>query len=128
MDDIAVNTSSGLIKIAKTTAITEDYNISNTVLGLGINGKVVQCYSKKTGEMYALKVLQDSVKARREVELHWKASGHKHIVGVIDVYKKYLSWQEIVYLSSWNACKAVSFSKEYKKGRVVLLPKEKLHR
>ncbi|XP_073999301.1 MAP kinase-activated protein kinase 2 [Rhodnius prolixus] len=87
MDDITVHTSGGLIKVAKTNAITEDYNISNTVLGLGINGKVVQCYSKKTGEMYALKVLQDSVKARREVELHWKASGHKHIVGVIDVYK-----------------------------------------
>lgn len=58
MDDITVHTSGGLIKVAKTNAITEDYNISNTVLGLGINGKVVQCYSKKTGEMYALKVSQ----------------------------------------------------------------------
>jgi len=42
----------------KTTQITDDYEISNTVLGLGISGKVVQCYSKKTREKRALKVRQ----------------------------------------------------------------------
>ena len=40
----------------KTTPITDDYEISNTVLGLGINGKVVQCTNRKTGAKYALKV------------------------------------------------------------------------
>lgn len=40
----------------KVTPITDDYEISNTVLGLGINGKVVQCYDKITREKYALKV------------------------------------------------------------------------
>jgi mitogen-activated protein kinase-activated protein kinase 2 len=40
----------------KATPITDDYEISNTVLGLGINGKVVQCYTKKTREKHALKV------------------------------------------------------------------------
>lgn len=44
------------LRTPKTTPITDDYEISNTVLGLGINGKVVQCYSKKTREKYALKV------------------------------------------------------------------------
>lgn len=40
----------------KPTPITNDYEISNTVLGLGINGKVVQCLSRRTGRKYALKV------------------------------------------------------------------------
>lgn len=40
----------------KVTPINEDYEITNTVLGLGINGKVVECFSKKTKEKFALKV------------------------------------------------------------------------
>lgn len=40
----------------KTTPITSDYEISNTVLGLGINGKVVQCLNRRNGRKYALKV------------------------------------------------------------------------
>lgn len=40
----------------KQAPITQDYEITHTVLGLGINGKVVECYSKATKEKYALKV------------------------------------------------------------------------
>lgn len=41
----------------KLTPITQDYEISAKVLGLGINGKVVECFSKTgTREKYALKV------------------------------------------------------------------------
>ena len=32
-------------------------------------------------------VLRDSPKAKREVELHWSASGCKNIVSIIDVYQ-----------------------------------------
>ncbi|XP_011157435.1 MAP kinase-activated protein kinase 2 isoform X1 [Solenopsis invicta] len=71
----------------KVTPITDDYEISNHVLGLGINGKVVQCYDKNTRQKYALKVLHDCAKARREVELHWRASNCRHIVQVKDVYE-----------------------------------------
>ena len=71
----------------KTTPLTNDYSISNNVLGLGINGKVVECTSKKTGEKFALKVLKDNSKARREIELHWRASSCKHIVNIADVYE-----------------------------------------
>ncbi|KAK6618845.1 MAP kinase-activated protein kinase 2 [Polyplax serrata] len=71
----------------KTTSITNDYDISNNVLGLGISGKVVECCSKKTKTKFALKVLHDNMKARREVELHWRASGYRHIVNIIDVYE-----------------------------------------
>lgn len=42
----------------KRNAVTDDYKISSQVLGLGINGKVLQCFSKKTGEKCALKVLK----------------------------------------------------------------------
>lgn len=42
----------------KRNAVTDDYKISGQVLGLGINGKVLQCFNKKTGEKCALKVLK----------------------------------------------------------------------
>ncbi|XP_065364167.1 MAP kinase-activated protein kinase 2 isoform X1 [Calliphora vicina] len=71
----------------KTTPLVDDYEISNTVLGLGINGKVVECTNRKTNQKYALKVLLDSPKARREVDLHWRVSGCRHIVNIADVYE-----------------------------------------
>lgn len=37
-------------------AVTDDYKITSQVLGLGINGKVLECYCKNTGEKCALKV------------------------------------------------------------------------
>ena len=40
----------------KKTPITDDYTITQNVLGLGINGKVCECFSKATKERYALKV------------------------------------------------------------------------
>ncbi|BES91207.1 Map kinase-activated protein kinase [Nesidiocoris tenuis] len=86
MESVGFRTYGETIAYAKTHPISDEYVISKTVLGLGINGKVVQCHHKKTGELYALKVLQDSVKARREVELHWRVSGFKHIVSIIDVF------------------------------------------
>lgn len=36
--------------------ISDDYRITGSVLGLGINGKVVECFSRATGEKFALKV------------------------------------------------------------------------
>ncbi|RWS24997.1 MAP kinase-activated protein kinase 2-like protein [Leptotrombidium deliense] len=81
--------------VPKSNSILDDYTISDVVLGLGINGKVVECRDRKYGNKYALKetkihfhkkVLRDNKKARREVELHWKASNCKNIVNIIDVY------------------------------------------
>ncbi len=41
----------------KKNPITDDYRLTNQVLGLGINGKVVECFSKvSNGKKYALKV------------------------------------------------------------------------
>ena len=41
----------------KTNNIADDYKISSKVLGLGINGKVVECSNRSNGEKYALKVI-----------------------------------------------------------------------
>jgi len=40
----------------KKSPITDDYELSNKVLGLGINGKVVVCHSKADNRKCALKV------------------------------------------------------------------------
>lgn len=40
----------------KRIPISYDYRLSSNVLGLGINGKVIECYSKADGGKYALKV------------------------------------------------------------------------
>ncbi|XP_046731567.1 MAP kinase-activated protein kinase 3 isoform X2 [Silurus meridionalis] len=71
----------------KRNAVTDDYKISTQVLGLGINGKVLECFNKKTGEKCALKILYDSPKARREVELHWRVSSGPHIVRILSLYE-----------------------------------------
>ncbi|XP_038871935.1 MAP kinase-activated protein kinase 2-like [Salvelinus namaycush] len=70
----------------KRNAVTEDYKITTQVLGLGINGKVLECYCKKTGDKCALKILHDSPKARREMELHWRVSGGPYIVRILSLY------------------------------------------
>lgn len=71
----------------KRTPITDDYKLTSNVLGLGINGKVMECHSKQDGRKYALKALRDVPKARREVDLHWRASTCDFIVKIIDVYE-----------------------------------------
>ncbi|CAF96558.1 unnamed protein product, partial [Tetraodon nigroviridis] len=94
----------------KRHAGSDDYKVSTRVLGLGINGKVLECFNKKTWEKCALKelfqhsispavfecvflsyrtteILYDSPKARREVELHWRVSAGPHIVRIISLYE-----------------------------------------
>ncbi|KAJ8395763.1 hypothetical protein AAFF_G00030000 [Aldrovandia affinis] len=71
----------------KRNAVTDDFKISTQVLGLGLNGKVLECYNKKTGQKCALKILYDNPKARREVELHWRVSGGPYIVQILSLYE-----------------------------------------
>merc|ERR1712061_635798 len=72
--------------VMKKNLFTEDYSVTKKVLGSGINGKVVIC-TNHHGEKFALKILKDSPKARREISLHWRASECEHIVNIIDVYE-----------------------------------------
>jgi len=87
-----VGTPRGTLQV-KTHPITDDYRLSSTVLGLGINGKVVECYGSD-GLKCALKVLKDNTKSRREIDLHWRSSGCKHIVNIRDVYENSYNGQK----------------------------------
>ncbi|KAM6981520.1 MAP kinase-activated protein kinase 2-like isoform 3-T3 [Tautogolabrus adspersus] len=71
----------------KSNVITDVYTLTSQVLGMGINGRVMEIFHKESGEKYALKMLQDCPEARREVELHWRVSPCPHIVPIIDVYE-----------------------------------------
>jgi len=79
--------------VVKSQPITEDYKISTNVLGLGINGKVVECFDQ-ANQKSALKVLKDNAKSRREIDLHWRASGCRHIVNIKDVYENTYNGQK----------------------------------
>jgi len=82
----------------KLTPLIDDYIISSNVLGLGINGKVVECFSKIDRHKYALKVLRDSPKARREIDLHSRASSCPHIVRIIDLYENVYNNQKCLLI------------------------------
>lgn len=73
--------------VFKSSSIQQDYEIKwHKNLGSGISGPVRLCINKETGEEYALKILLDRPKARKEVTLHWLCSGSEYVVRVIDVY------------------------------------------
>ena len=42
--------------VAKKNPISDDYRLTGSVLGLGINGKVHECYHRQSQEKFALKV------------------------------------------------------------------------
>merc|ERR1711893_87062 len=71
----------------KTIPITNDYDISSKVLGLGVSGKVIEVINKSDKKKYALKFLPDCPKSRREVQLHWRSSICENIVKIKDVYE-----------------------------------------
>uniref|UniRef100_A0A8C2Q6X7 non-specific serine/threonine protein kinase n=1 Tax=Cyprinus carpio TaxID=7962 RepID=A0A8C2Q6X7_CYPCA len=71
------------LKIKK-KVIREEYKLAGQVLGIGINCKVWEIFQKKCGENY---MLQDTPKARWEVELHCRASSCPCIVGIEDVFE-----------------------------------------
>lgn len=41
----------------KKNAITEEYKVTNQVLGMGINGRVLEVFQKSNGQKCALKVI-----------------------------------------------------------------------
>lgn len=86
-----------LVRTIKKTPIEKDYKISSNVLGVGISGKVLKC-TDKAGNRFALKILKDSEKARREVELHWKASVCLHIVNIQDVYENVYKGNKCLFI------------------------------
>jgi mitogen-activated protein kinase-activated protein kinase 2 len=81
----------------KTNPIRDDYEISSKKLGIGINGSVLSCFNRNTREEFALKVLHDSPKARREIILHLKACQDcPYIVQIVDVYENMHKGQKVL--------------------------------
>lgn len=54
----------------KRHAVTDDYKVTTRVLGLGINGKVLECCNKKTLEKCALKVPNSPVPLSKDPLIH----------------------------------------------------------
>ena len=73
--------------VFKSHPISREYEINwRKNLGSGVSGPVRLCVHKETGKEYALKVLLDRPKARKEVSLHWRCSGSQYVVRAIDVF------------------------------------------
>ncbi|XP_073765636.1 MAP kinase-activated protein kinase 2b isoform X2 [Danio rerio] len=85
------------LKIKK-KVITEEYKLAGQVLGIGINGKVWEIFQKKSGRHFALKMLRDNPKGRREVELHCRASSCPRIVEIEDVFENYYQGKKCLLL------------------------------
>lgn len=60
----------------KRNVITDDYNVTNQVLGMGINGRVLEIFHKESGEKFALKV--NMLSSYLQIILSW----------LINVWKK----------------------------------------
>lgn len=91
--DFMARVASQKALVPRKEAITERYTVKHKVLGLGVNGKVLECIFNQTGEKRALKILKDCVKARREVDLHWRTCNHDNIVKIHDVYENTFNGQ-----------------------------------
>ncbi|KAL7671541.1 hypothetical protein ACOME3_006435 [Neoechinorhynchus agilis] len=77
----------GLVKTKRNT-VTQEYELSKESLGYGINGKVLKCKRISDGKQFAVKILRDSPKARREIDLHSRAAkDSQYIVGIEDVFE-----------------------------------------
>ena len=73
--------------VFKSYSLTKDYEIKwQKNLGSGVSGPVRLCVHRETGREFALKILLDRPKARKEVSLHWRCSGSGFVVRAIDVY------------------------------------------
>ena len=57
--NFSLNMPLGKMLIPKKHPITNDYTILTKTLGVGVNGKVLECIHKATGDRRALKVSQE---------------------------------------------------------------------
>ena len=75
-----------MIKI-KTTKLEDDYRLFwRDRIGCGANGSVYSCVCVKTWKNYAVKVIPDKPRARKEVEMQMACQSSKYVVPIIDVY------------------------------------------
>ena len=71
----------------KTTNLEDDYRLFwRDRIGSGANGTVYSCVCKRTWKNYAVKVIQDKPRARREIEMQMACQSSKYVVPIVDVY------------------------------------------
>ena len=71
----------------KSYPIHDDYEIKwYDKLGSGVSGPVRLCIHRESGKEFALKILLEKEKSRKEVGLHWRCSGGDYIVRIVDVF------------------------------------------
>lgn len=72
----------------KRHSISRDFDVMLQVLGTGVSGKVLKCTRKSDRKQFALKILKDNDRSRREVEVHYHcAKRSRYVVDVEDVYE-----------------------------------------
>lgn len=77
----------------RSTSITDEYDVDwNQKLGTGISGPVRLATKRSTGEKFAIKVVVDRPKAVQEVQMHWRCSGHPHVVSILEVFRNSLQF------------------------------------
>lgn len=95
----SLDTIENIMLKPKTNPIYDDYVITKQVLGLGISGKVLCCTHKQTGIKYALKTLKETPKAKREIDLQFRAcQGCQYIVQIKDVYENIINTQRVLLI------------------------------
>ena len=70
------------------TDILLDFELTGIVLGIGLQGQVLEIKNRTTGELCALKPLPNTPKGRQEVDLHYKALYHRNIIKIQAVYEQ----------------------------------------
>ena len=74
----------------KTTNFEDDYRLFwCDKIGSGANGSVYSCVCKRSWKNYAVKVIPDKPRARKEVEMQMACQSSKYVVPIIDVYSNY---------------------------------------
>uniref|UniRef100_A0AC35U5U8 Non-specific serine/threonine protein kinase n=1 Tax=Rhabditophanes sp. KR3021 TaxID=114890 RepID=A0AC35U5U8_9BILA len=109
----------------KSYSIDTEYSVDwNSELGIGQNGKVIICTSKQTSKQFALKVLGDCPRARRETEIHYMACSHPHIVKILDVFANKLENQNCLLVIMECMTGGELFSKIQKRSLNAFTEKE----
>ena len=82
----------------KAHPISDDYELTNIELGVGLSGKVYKCIERATKAERAVKVLNSSKNARNEMSIHSQVCHHVNIVKVISIYDENREDTKKVYI------------------------------
>ena len=102
----------------KKNPISDDYRITGSVLGLGINGKVVECFQKTSNQKCALKVFRTKIDIIFTVTIVRTISGQQGKIHLQQFWKK-TSSKPIVILYFYLLFLLTSSTKSYSPSTVL---------